>query len=267
MKHIRHLSTATLFAYLLVAVFVPASANAQTVEDKYNLHSYYVERLDGKVIDNYRGDAPPKEATSLLKPILADIAIRSNGDLNRKIRLSSIHMYGCNTNNNHKVGQVMSLKKAIYLTLRQSDNVAANALITFSGGLGQVNAAVHTSFGPSYQSTRVVSYYNCSGGDNATSAKDVSLAMRTIFTSNSKGYTIARSALKGAAKNNYWQVQGVYADKYGATSQVSGNSAIVKRGGKKYIVTVYINQLNAKAAIQGSTYALANKARSIDSSR
>lgn len=241
---------------------VASSAALSSISYKYNLQSYYVQRLDGRVLANYRATAPPKEPASLLKPVIADIAIRFNGDMNSRIRIESKHLYGCGLDGNHRIGQTIKLKTAINLALRNSDNVAANALISFGGGLEQVNARVHGPLsGGSYQSTRVVDYYKCSGNNNATSAQDVSQAMQTIFTTNSRGYTIARSALKGAAKtNNYWQIPRAYANKYGATNEVSGNSAIIKRGSKKYIITVYANRPNAGSDIRGATIALANLA-------
>lgn len=268
MRYIANCLIVTLLVAALAVSMAPSQAIADTtVAEKYGLHSYHVQRLGGPVVSEYRSTTNPVAPASLLKPILADLAIRGNNNLSARLHIEAKHLYGCGLDGNYKVGQKMNLRTAIKRTLRYSDNVAANMLISFGGGIDAMNARVHGPLsGGGYRSTNIVSYYRCEGTNNTTSARDVGVAMQTIFNNKQeRGYSTARSALKGAAKSsNYWNIPNAYANKYGATSQVSGNSAILKRDKKRYIVTVYINRGNAADDIRGATLALAGMAPQLD---
>ena len=183
MRYIANCLIITLLIAGLVISMAPSPATASTtVAEKYGLHSYHVQRLGGPVVSEHRSTANPVAAASLLKPILADLAIRGNSNMSARLRVEAKHLYGCGLDGNYKIGQRMNFRTAVKRALRQSDNVAANMVISFGGGLDAMNARAHGPLsGGGYTSTNIVSYFRCEGGRNTTSACEVNVAMQTIF--------------------------------------------------------------------------------------
>ena len=269
-KFITRSLTVFLLAGLLLPSFQAAASAAATdsqIAAKYGLQSFTVQKVGGGIVASYHANEHPSYPASLLKPILADLAIRNGKSINATIKVESKHLYGCGLNGNYKVGQRVSFGKALNRALRNSDNVAANLLISFGGGLEAMNYRAHDPHvGAPYGSTNIVEFYGCNGNNNTTTAADVSRAMNTIFTARQPNdYGVARSALKGAASaDNYWGVGSAYANKYAAFDKgsraVSGNSAIIRGKKKSFIVTVYVNRAGAGPAIRGATADLAKRA-------
>lgn len=245
---------------VLTVGFVIPSITKASAESSYGMDSYVVQRVGGRVLANYNGYEHPAAPASTLKLILVDLALRGNSNLSSQIKIERKHLYGCGYDGNYRVGQKIRFRTAITRALRNSDNVAANTLIDFGGGLAVMNARAYGGDpGRAYYGTKINNYYSCSGNSNTTTAIDISRAMSILFTTKGSGYNNARSALRAAAHvNNYWGVGSAYANKYGSTSVVSGNCAIIKHGRNKFIVTVYVNRANAGPQIRSASAALAD---------
>lgn len=233
--------------------------NLSSIAGKYDkFQSAVVKQLGGKVVNSYNSDQSPATPASVLKLIIAHVFLNTNPDLDRPAVIKPTDLYfgpgsGAGSADNPKAGQAgLTLKDMLYQTLStNSSDTDANVLIDASGGLKAVNSAAHAL---GYTSTNIGSYYNDKGAStfspNKSTASDLTKAMEAVYTGVGVNYGVAQSALR-SDKHNYNLPSD--ANKWGATSQVTANSAVFNIGSTKYIITMYINKGGADQEISDAT--------------
>lgn len=204
--------------------------NVEGVSNKYALQSAMVRQVGGGELGAYQADVPPNTPASVLKLIIAHAFLNTNPDLNKTITVAG--------------GQTITLREALTQTLMKSSDAGANALTKEAGGPAATTTMAH-SLG--YTSSKVGAYYDSSATivQNSSTSKDLSNAMNNVYTAPGENYKVAQDALRNSTEKfglpseaNKWG--GVPGNTTG--KPVTGNSAIFEVGGKKYIVTMFINE-------------------------
>ena len=203
--------------------------------------SIAVQEIDsnGKTIgnsSNYNGNQPPASPASSIKAVIADVIIKNNIDLNKKVTITEDMIYdqksGSYQDKHFKVGESYTVKELLDKTLSVSSNTAPNALVSLVGGPGSgVNSKIKTL---GYNNTEFNGYFNSEGGNkNTITALDFTKAMSNLWQNST-----ARSFL---SKNNDKFKLPSLGNKDAGNDSVTGNSGVFNINGKNYIITVFHN--------------------------
>lgn len=210
--------------------------------NSYNLHSIAVRGLDDSSYKSYRGDSTPSSVASVVKLAIVEAYLSTDPDLSEEITITSSDIYGGDAPQGNawdpSVGQRYTLKQSIEATLKHSSNTQANVLIRKAGGLAKITQLANER---GYKSTKIPGYFKASGGSNPrkSNTKDLSLAMKKIFSGDVDNYKIAQDALKAST---YDFGLSSIANKWGGMSSFTGNVGVFDVGGKKYIISVFAEQ-------------------------
>lgn len=220
-------------------------------------HSITVRKLKSKESSTYKGAEAPSAPTSLLDIILIDAVVTSDINLDREIEVTSDILYSGSSSDGVSVGRKVKISDAIYQVAANSSNTHANILMKALGGPSAANSKIRSM---EYKGTNIGNYYRASipGVSNTSTASDVTRAMNKVYSGDKEGFKKAQRGLKNSdvdygldSEANKWGKRG--------SPAVTGNSAIFKKGGSKYIITVYINRADADAAIKTTTEAVLAK--------
>lgn len=213
------------------------SIDITRVVNKYNLQSAMIQKLgDSQALASYKANEPPVTPASTMKLIIADVALQSGLNLDRRVSVTP-DVYYDGSNDTGKSS--LTLNEAMVLMLSKSSNVAANVLMKAMGG---VNGFTQKAHNYSYNDTSVGGYYDPSNdGKNTSTISDEVKAMNHIFSTDGDDYQTAQNSLKESSQSdNHYGVDDI-ANKWAGTSQVAGNVGLFNASGGKYIIGIYYN--------------------------
>ncbi|MGH7156996.1 MAG: C39 family peptidase [Candidatus Saccharimonadales bacterium] len=219
------------------------SLDLSSIVSKYGLQSAEVKQIGGSVLGTVNATVPPANPVSVMKLVIADVFLHTNPNLGQAAVIRTADLYngpgtGSGKPEDPKAGQTgLTLGDMLQQMLNDnSSDTDANVLIDAAGGLPTVQTSAN-SLG--YTHTKIVNYYNHNGGNNQTTASDLTEAMENVYTAAGNNYHSAQDALQGV---NHWNINPPpEASKWGGDSQTTGNSAVLDIGSDKFIITLYEN--------------------------
>lgn len=174
------------------------------------------------------------------------------------------------------LGKSYTVEQLVNMVLKDSSNVATNALIKAmagegggkipDGGNGTINPAIQDLLkGRGYNNTNLINYLNTpivsAQGKNTSTTNDVTRAMGNLMQYEGPMKQVIRDSLgasdtpfSGAGEKGSRVVDGVpiIYNKIGDTDTVASNSAVIEVGGSKYIITTTKTGVDGTGA-QGDT--------------
>lgn len=217
------------------------SIDLSKIAKENNLHSAAVMQLGQKeLLADYKSETSPSAVASLIKLVIADAFLSKNPRLDKKITIKSSQLYSSSAQGtawDPKAGEEFTLKQSLEYTLKNSSNTHANVLIDELGGPAAATAQAEEL---GYKSTKITSYFSSTGGGTPrkSNAQDLTKAMDNIFSEEQGDYKTAQAALE---KSTYTFGLESAANKWGGSSQVTGNVAIFNQGDKKYIISTIVS--------------------------
>lgn len=195
----------------------------------------------------YRGNESPVSPASTIKLVVAELVVREikTGAMGLEDLLPLATKQILPEGN--KEGTQYSVRQALTLMLRDSDNEATNVLVKALGGTGPAFDAKARAAG--YSDTRFVDYLSITdrvSSNNRSTLQDLSTAMARIFLDESECGEVMQEALRASSHN--FGYSNVIAHKWGENSRVSGDVGLVRIRDRDHIVGAFAESevLNTK---------------------
>jgi D-alanyl-D-alanine carboxypeptidase len=213
----------------------------------------YIGLLDtvSNKFQGYNADQKPTSLASTAKIIVA-LVVLEDLELGKYKLTTSITIPDWARAFNGNVGS--NVKKNLQRMLRDSDNMATNALIVKIGGFETLNSklkkyGLEDSKINCLLSPKVVSNKSCIGTNQST-MRDMVYALNTIRIKNTSNSRLMLSALKKAS-NTFNHTNRVF-NKYGINSNTLTDVGVVEVKDKEYVYAVNVDFKGSKDS--GSNY-------------
>jgi len=224
----------------VVGVQPPLGRDLAELAKRHGATHFHVMSLsDGKTVAGYNHNHQIVGPASTIKLVVADLVAKEGLNLNKRVTISPEIIA---EHENYNQGQVMTLRDALKLMLKKSDNTATNLLVRELGGPGRVINGLMSKYG--YSNTQFNNYLSIPNANpdrkrNTTSAREVGLAMKSLFTATDASSLLARDSLSDPDPTCSFGTPDSVANKIGVTSKMMANVAVVEINGKKYIVSSF----------------------------
>ena len=213
------------------------SINAEAIAKQYGLQSLNIVDVQGNAIADYNKKKPPKHPASTIKLVVADLAMGLIDPNKTYVVAQDSVAIG---EDKYFAGTKLTGAQLIRNSLRDSDNTSNNTLISIMGGETRVTELARKK---GYSSVNVakLSIPNATQFKNIASNEDVTNAMVSILNNKTILGKVAQESLSAQDRYQPFNVDSQVASKIGNNSKVIGNTSLVDIGGRKYIITAFID--------------------------
>ncbi len=265
-----------LYAKLWGGVEVSAAEmlDLKQIADQTGAQSIVIQDVATGKIQSYNGDKSPNYGpASTIKTVVVDSILQKVKSGEIKLddtitipeSLRALDSKYSKALSDDKGKTTWTVREAIAAALGPSSNTATNALVYKLSGSTDASAVNSILSSSGYSNTRFNNFLNLPGrgpkavanGGNSSTALEITKSLSNLNSGTGEGYDLARQAMGGGAGGYIGNgddpiskgINGYILGKAGSNSEVTGNTALVEIGGKKYIITTFVDRADDNAII------------------